>query len=53
MPTLVFMASATHEVFNGVNQLLVTLEDRLRIQEYGGWVWLEYSEVFGGRHVWC
>jgi hypothetical protein len=39
VPTLVFMASTTHEVFNGVNQLLVTLEVGLRIQRYCvGWL---------------
>ena len=33
---LLFMASATHEVFKGVNLIdHVSLEDRLRIQRYG------------------
>ena len=36
--TLLFMASAAHEDFKGVNQLLVTLEDMLRIQQYWGFV---------------
>ena len=37
---ILFMASATHEVFKGVNLIdHVSLEDRLRIHGYG-WVWL-------------
>ena len=36
---VLFMASAAHEEFKGVNKLLVTLEVGLRIQRYGV-VWL-------------
>jgi hypothetical protein len=40
---LLFMASATHELFKGVNLIdHVSLEDRLRIQQYG-WVWLGWE----------
>ena len=49
---LLFMASAAHGFFKGVNLIdHVSLEDRLRVQGYG-WVWLGgNTSCTEGNHV--
>ena len=51
MAYVIFMASAAHGVFKGVNQLLFTLEDSLRIQRYGVFVVVGNMSCIGGNHV--